>query len=69
MATIKKKHIFSFIENEMTHIVNVSMGAHLNNNKLPKCLRMVSTYTCILVVHSATVHTLTNVPFEETGKQ
>lgn len=48
LATIKKKHSY-LIENEMTHIENVSMGAHLNNNKFPKCLRMVSTWTCILL--------------------
>ena len=44
LATIKKNIIFTFIENEMTHIVNVTTP--LNSNKFPKCLRMVSTCTC-----------------------
>ena len=41
---LKKNIIFTFIENEMTHIVNVTTP--LNSNKFPKCLRMVSTCTC-----------------------
>ena len=72
LATIKRI-IFSFVENEMTHIV------HVNESKVhlyiitssPSVLRMISTpCTCILV--SCTLGncaTLTHLQFEETGKQ